>query len=100
MIQEVDIFLNVNDFAQAAILTPDGGTAINCSVNFIPENAEITVGDLRIPNDAPKAEIKSSVIGSTKKGTLKIGTYTWYIIDVGPDMNGLTLVSISRYQKS
>lgn len=102
MIQETEIFFNTNDFAEAAVLTPDGGAAVNCAVLFNNANAPIQTGDVTIINDNPTAEIQSSVIGATKKGTLKITrtNVTWYIIDVGPDIDGTVLLTLSRKTKS
>ena len=100
MIQEKEIFLNTNDFAQAAVFTPTGGSAANCKVNFIDEGELVPVGDVFVPTDKPQAEILTSVAGSAKSGTLKIGTVTWYVIDAGPDKDGFTMLSLSRSPKS
>lgn len=110
MISESSIWFSTDDFAEAAVLTPDGGSPIDCSgtngVLFNNATAPVNTGDVTIINDNPTAEIQSSIIDATtmrttQKGTLKITSTntTWYVIEVGPDIDGFTLLTLSRNVK-
>lgn len=99
MIQEAAIWFNENDFATPATLTPDGGSAVSTTVIFHNENSPYNIGDVEVINDKPTAEILTEVIGSSKSGTLVIGSITWYYIDATPDMDGIKILTLSRVSK-
>jgi len=101
MIQETDIFLNTNDFAEPFEVTPLGGSARTINGMWIAENAPQAIGDITVVNDSPRVEFKTTEsILLVKSSTVKrVSTNeTFYVMDPGVDMDGFTTKTLSRVQ--
>lgn len=99
MIQEASIFLNTNDFAEPFTVTPVGGTAKTINGLWRTENSPQAMGDVTVMNDAPSVEFATSdSLTLVKKSIIvRVGTNeTFYVVDPGLDVDGMTVKTLSR----
>ena len=99
MIQEASIFLNTDDFAEPFTVTPVGGAAKIINGIWRTENSPQQAGDVTVINDAPSVEFATSdSLTLVKKSTIKRNSTneTFYVIDPGLDVDGMTVKILSR----
>ena len=97
MIEETDIWFNTDDFAQAAVYTPSGGSRKSINVVFDEPGAEVFVGDQQVITTDPSALCKTSDVEDAAQGdTLKIGGTTYYITKNLPMGDGTSRVMLSK----
>lgn len=99
MIEETNIFLNTNDFAEPFIVTPVSGLARTINGLWKTENSPQQAGDVIVINDAPSIEFATAgstdlIKGSTIKR--KSTNETFYVLDPGLDVDGFTIKTLSR----
>lgn len=103
MIQETDIFLNTNDFAEPFLVTPLNGSARTINGMFITENSPQSLGETSVMSDSPRVEFKTTdCTGLVKKSSIKrkSNNELFYVIDPGTDVDGLTVITLSRANKN
>ena len=97
MIEETDIWFNPDDFAQAAVYTPSGGSRKSIYVVFDEPGVEVYVGDQQVITTDPSALCKTSDVENSAQGdTLKIGSTTYYITKNLPMGDETTRLMLSK----
>jgi hypothetical protein len=100
MIEEVEIFLNEDDFAEPFELTPPDGSLFVSTGNFINADTPQVIGSgVAVVNDSPAIEFATTKMTDVIKKTMirRISTdEIFYVYDKGPDDHGFTTVKISR----
>lgn len=99
MITEVSIFLNTNDFAEPFTVTPVGGSARTINGLWRSEGAPQSAGDVTVINDNPSVEFSTaeSAVLVRKSRVVRVGTNeTFYVLDPGVDVDGMTVKTLSR----
>jgi len=99
--EELDSFLNTDDFATAATYTPlgIGGSPSTVNVIFDREYIEILVGTPGIEGDEPIALGKASDFPNAKKiqgDTLFINLINYKIVNTKPDGTGMILLVLEE----
>lgn len=100
MIEEVEIFLNEDDFAEPFELTPqDGSLFVQMGIFTNADSPQVIGAGVAVANDSPSIDFPSVKITDVVKKTAirRIKTNEiWYVFDKGPDELGITTIKISR----
>jgi len=97
MLEPVDEFLDKEDFAEEAIYTASGEDPVTILVLFDPVPAEFEVGQTMFVNAEITARCKSTdVANATNDATMKIKDVTYKVTEIGPDINGMTDIGLSK----
>lgn len=99
----VDPFFSESEFISAAVYQSDpsvGDPPIDINVIFDRENSVTPIGSVAIENAAPQAICKTSDLPDiNNKATLEIDGVTYYVKEVQPTANGLTVLILSKNPK-
>lgn len=99
MINEVNTFLNTNDFAEPFEVTPSGGSARTINGMWRNEGSPQLQSDVIVINDSPQVEFATADSEDlVKNSTIKrISTdETFYVIHPGLDVDGFIIKTLSR----
>lgn len=99
----LDTFYNEGDFAEPFTITPVSGTAYSDSGLWNASDASTIFNDVGINNDLLTVTFRTYKIDGKDLENATIvrnsKTETYYAIDIGPDVNGETLIKLSRNSK-
>lgn len=90
------VFLNTDDFAQAAVWTAGGGSPVDVNIIFDDEYIGTNLGTGEIDTAAPQCRAKTDDLpGVTQGDLLATGGVNYYIKSVQPDGTGMLLLTLS-----
>ena len=91
------VFLNTDDFAKAAVWTPQGGAATDINVIFDDEYTGTNLGTGEIDTAAPQVRAETSVVSTmTQDDAIVIDNTTYYVLSVQKDGTGITIIQLSK----
>ena len=94
---DLSVFFSPNDFADYAIYTVSGGSAKTITGLYMNEFEASALFGEDASNSKPVFICQTADVASaTNNDTLKIGTTTFYIMDVHPDKTGVTTLILSQ----
>lgn len=97
MIQEPNIWFNLDDFAKPAVLTRSGRSPIKINVIFNEPGAEIMLNEQQVITTEPTALCKNSdVEDAAQSDILKIDNTNYYVLKILSQGDGTSLLTLSK----